>query len=140
VSDSELRQALLGTWRLVSFQVEVDGTLVKPFGDSPYGYVVYTPTACSRVQLTAHERPVLFMPSSGGPVLLETAEANMPSGFIGYSGTFEVRDGQAIHHREFSIHPNVSDRPEVRSVALDGDRLILHNGACGARLEWQRVH
>jgi hypothetical protein len=34
-SDSDLRQALLGTWRLVSIQPDVDGTLVNPYGDSP---------------------------------------------------------------------------------------------------------
>ena len=41
MSDQDLRQALLGTWRLISCQEGVDGTLVKPFGDDPQGYLVY---------------------------------------------------------------------------------------------------
>jgi hypothetical protein len=46
-----LRQALLGTWRLISFQLEVDGTLVKPYGDDPLGYLVYTADGHVFVQL-----------------------------------------------------------------------------------------
>jgi hypothetical protein len=42
-SDSHVRRALLGTWRLVSFQFDVDGTPIKPLGDDPQGYLVYTP-------------------------------------------------------------------------------------------------
>jgi len=41
MSDQDLRQALLGTWRLISCQEGVDGTLVDPFGDDPLGYLVY---------------------------------------------------------------------------------------------------
>jgi hypothetical protein len=40
MSDSDLRQALLGTWRLINFQLEVDGTLINPMGDNPQGYPV----------------------------------------------------------------------------------------------------
>jgi hypothetical protein len=42
MSDSELRQALVGTWRLVSVQATAEGTVVKPFSDNPRGYLVYT--------------------------------------------------------------------------------------------------
>jgi hypothetical protein len=34
VSDSDLRQALLGTWRLVSAEDDEDGKVFKPYGDS----------------------------------------------------------------------------------------------------------
>jgi hypothetical protein len=43
MSDSDLRQALLGTWRLVGLQETVDGAVVKPFGDNPPGPILYTP-------------------------------------------------------------------------------------------------
>ena len=42
VSDSELRGAVLGTWRLVDIhEVYADGTIAKPFGDNPRGYLAY---------------------------------------------------------------------------------------------------
>jgi hypothetical protein len=40
-------------------------------------------------------------------------------------GTFEVCDGQVIHHREFGVLPRISGTAERRSVTLDGDRLVL---------------
>jgi hypothetical protein len=122
-------------------QSEVDGTLVKPFGDSPYGYLVYTPDGHVLIQFAARERPKLFgrgqpVPE---PVLLETTEAGTALGYVGYCGTFEIRDGQAIHCREFDIRANLDGSVEARSVVLDGDRLILGTPR-GQQLEWQRVN
>jgi hypothetical protein len=139
VSDSDLHQALLGTWRLVSLQHDVDGTVTKPFGDNPQGYLVYTPDGHVFVNFAARERPELFGPSAGGPALLQTSEANTRLGYGGYCGTFEVRDGAVIHHIEFHIVPRHNGRVEARSVMLDGDQLILST-PFGAQLEWQRVH
>jgi hypothetical protein len=130
MSDSDLREALLGTWRLISNQT---------LGDNPQGYLVYTRDGHVFVQMFARERPELFGQSARGPVLLETTEADTRLGFIGYCGTFEVRGGQAIHHRELDIRPSLDGREETRSVVLDGERLILGTPR-GTQLEWQRVH
>jgi hypothetical protein len=137
--DSELREALLGTWRLVSVQDDADGTIVKPFGDDPVGYLIYTSDDHVVVQYAARERGELFRQSAHGPVLLETAEASSPLGFRCYCGTFEVRDGQVIHHTEFDLLPRLNHRVEARSALLDGDRLTVGTPG-GRQLEWQRVH
>jgi hypothetical protein len=141
VSDSKLRQALLGTWRLISSQIEVDGTTVKPYGDNPQGYLVYTSDGHVFVQMAARERPVLFgRPARQGSVVLDTTKPGTPLGAAGYAGSFEVRDGQAIHNIEFHLLlPSWSGLVETRTVALDGDRLIL-SGPRGGQLEWQRVN
>jgi hypothetical protein len=136
VSDSDLRQALLGTWRLINLQSEVDGKVVKPFGDKPLGYLVYTADGHVFVNFADRDRAELF---GLGVVLLETTERNTPLGYGGYCGTFEVRDGMVIHHVEFHIVPRNDGRVEERSVMLDGDRLILRTPR-GQQLEWQRVH
>jgi hypothetical protein len=130
MSDSDLRQALIGTWRLISNQT---------LGDNPQGYLVYTPDGHVFVQMFACERPELFGPSAHGPVLLETTEADTRLGFLSYCGTFEVRDGQAIHFIEFSVRPSLDNSVEARSVCSMGDRLILGTPT-GGQLEWQRVH
>jgi hypothetical protein len=49
----------------------------------------------------------------------------------------QVRDGQVIHHIEFSILPSMSGRVEPRAVVFDGDRLILGSPR-GGHIEWQR--
>jgi Lipocalin-like domain len=143
MTDSDLRQALLGIWRIVSFQADVNGTTFKPFGDDPVGYLIFTPHGRVFVQFAARERPDLFaqVPSNPprGPVLRETTEANTAIGFIGYCGKFEVRDRQLVNHLEFSyLRPSANGSVETRSVKLDGDRLILST-PYGHQLEWQRI-
>jgi hypothetical protein len=51
-----LRQALLGTWRLVSLQHDVDGAPSKPMGVNPQGYLVYTADGHVFVNFAARER------------------------------------------------------------------------------------
>jgi hypothetical protein len=138
MSDSDLRQALLGTWRLISFQVDVDGASVNQFGDNPRGYLVYTPDGHVFVQYAARDRPQPLGQSAHGPVLLEAMRTNATLGFAGYCGTFEVRDGQVVHHREFGLIPSLDGRVETRPIVLDGDRLILRTPR-GQQIEWQRV-
>jgi hypothetical protein len=89
--------------------------------------------------MAARQRTELFGPSARGPALLETTPANAALGSAGYCGTFEVRDGQAIHQMEFGVLVSMRGREEPRSVLLDGDRLILGTPV-GRHLEWQRVH
>jgi hypothetical protein len=135
-----LREALIGTWRLISWQ-DVDGA--TPLGDSPRGYLVYTPDGHVFVQMAARKRPKLFGPSTSprrGPVLLETTPANTALGFVSYCGTFEVRDGEVLHHMEFAISPSNDGRVEHRSVVLNGDRLILGRDLRVGRVEWERIH
>jgi hypothetical protein len=139
MSDSDLRGALLGIWRLISCQENADGKLVKPFGDNPQGYLVYTPDGHVVVQWAARERQELFAASAHGVVLLETTQANTAVGFFGYCGTFEVRDGGVVHHIEIGILTQMTGQSSFRTVVLDGDRLILGTPR-GAQLEWQRVH
>ena len=92
---------------------------------------------CSSTSLPA-SAPSCSVHPQQGQQLLQTTEANTPLGYGGYCGTFEVRDGQAIHHVEFHVVPRHNGRVEARTVVLDGDRLTLGT-PFGAHLEWQRV-
>jgi hypothetical protein len=105
-------------------------------GDDPQGYLVYTPDG--HVFYLSATRAQRVWP---GPEALELPGGRFSAalGFSAYCGTFEVRDGQVIHHREFGVLPDMSGTVEPRSVVLDGDRLVLDTPR-GARLDWQRVH
>jgi hypothetical protein len=136
MSDSDLRQALLGTWRLVSNQFDVDATVVRPFGDNPQGYLVYTADNYFCVQMATRDER-----GWPGPEMLELPPVQrfVALGFQAYCGTFDIHDGQVFHHSEFGVLPSMSGNVQPRSVALDGDRLILR-GPGGGVNEWQRVH
>jgi hypothetical protein len=51
MSDQDLGQAVLGTWRVISCQFPVDGVLVKPLRHNPQGYLVYMSDGHMFVQL-----------------------------------------------------------------------------------------
>jgi hypothetical protein len=99
MSDSDLRQALLGTWRLIGLKADVDG-VVKPLGDNPQGYLVYSTDGHVFIQFAS--RGLRSWPGSNvfdlpwGPRLSAL-------GFDAYCGTFEARDGQVVHHIEFGV-------------------------------------
>jgi hypothetical protein len=118
-------------------------------GDNLQGYLVYTPDEHVFVQFaTRAER------SWPGPEVLEMSRGRAAAalGFWAYCGTFEIRDGQVVHHMEFGILPSLSGRIDPRSVVVDGDRLTLGAPLVGADLgylkiggseaqfEWLRVH
>jgi hypothetical protein len=127
MTDSDLRQALLGTWRLVR----------HPLGDNPQGYLVYTSDGHVLVQFVIRAER-----NWPGPEVLEmTSDRDRLAalGFSAYCGTFEIRDRQAIHRREFGVFPSMTGNVETRSVELDGDRLVLGVPG-GVNIEWQRVH
>jgi hypothetical protein len=134
-SDSDLRQTLLGTWRLSSFQLDLDGIATYPLGDAPQGYLVYTSDGHVLVQFATNADR-----KWPGPEVLEMTGGRVYSalGFFAYSGTFEVRDSQAIHHVESAILPSWNGRVAPLAVALDGNRLMLGTPPPGL-LEWNRV-
>jgi hypothetical protein len=136
VSDSDLRQALLAIWRLISCQEIIDGTVVKPLGDNPQGYLFYTPDGHVFVQFATRAQRV-WPPRPEGARIAAAQPLNR-DGFSGYCGTFEVREGQAIHHIEFGLFPRLAGSVEPHAVAIDGDRLTLGTPS-GRQFEWLRV-
>jgi hypothetical protein len=116
----------------------VDGRVVKPFGDVPQGYAVYTPDGHVLIQFATRAKrnwpgPEVFQ--------LPPAQRLAAQGFNAYCGTYDVRSGELIHYPEFGFSPENrrSGRTEVRSVELEGDRLKL-KAPSGAQVEWRRVH
>src|SRR5262245_43887222 len=93
-SEAALRQRLdAGT---------LDGTPFKPDGDNPVGYLVYTPDGHVFAQFaTSGER------NWPGPEVLTLPPYQRMAalGFIAYCGTFDIGDGQVVHHREFGVFP-----------------------------------
>jgi Lipocalin-like domain len=137
MSDSDLRQALLGIWRLIGIQYEVEGAVVKPLGENPQGYLVYTPDGYVFVQFAT--RAERRWPPRSDLLTLPVPQPMAEMGFWAYCGTFEIREGQLVHNVEFSIYPTINGPIEPRLVLLDRDRLILGTPG-GGHVEWQRVH
>jgi hypothetical protein len=121
-ADDKLRDALIGTWRLVAAEREAIATGEKTafLGDAPSGYLHYMPDGRMLALITRQGRKA----PTGKVADAAEAEALIRS-MIAYGGTFACLDGQVIHHCDISWNESFSGTVQRRSVVLEGDRLTL---------------
>ncbi len=85
---------LVGTWQLLEWEAQQeDGTVSRPFGDAPAGYVVYTHDAHMITNISRAGRPAI-----GGDLLSAPAEARAAAyaSFVAYAGSYRV-EGHRRH-------------------------------------------
>ncbi|HGL6718156.1 lipocalin-like domain-containing protein [Burkholderia contaminans] len=127
---SQLREQLVGAWRLVSYEIRPrDGSAITyPLGRDARGWILYTPDGYMSAQLMAAGRP----PYADGDLQGGTADerAAAAGGYIAYSGPFQVADdGTLTHEMDVSLFPNWIGNVQQRAVRLYGDRLQLGTAA-----------
>jgi hypothetical protein len=84
MTPDELRAALIGTWRLVSYEATSvdDGEVVRPYGEHPLGLIMYTADGYMSAQITTPDRPLFGEQRQeyGSPEeLAEAADAQDPA-------------------------------------------------------------
>jgi len=123
--DARIAAALVGAWRLESWTIEypASGRVTQPFGAVPEGLLVYSADGHMSAAL---QRPARARLSRADPSAVGDAEkATAFAGYLQYSGTWSVADGNVVHAVELAMNPNLIGTRQVRHVALDGDRLEL---------------
>lgn len=102
-----LTQALLGTWRIVSWTVQYDdGTVRHPFGTAPSGVLIYCADGGMAVCLHDSARV-----------------GDMPA--FAYAGRFEVSGGSVVHEIASCTVDRFIGSSQVRDVTLRGGALTL---------------
>jgi hypothetical protein len=139
------RDALVGAWRLVSWENRAaDGQVTYPMGTDTLGYVIYT--ADGRFSITISRRGRAGF--AAGDLLSGTTEeqARAMEGFVAYAGRYTFHGDRVIHHVELSLFPNWVGSDQERWVELAEDRLILSASPLllagkqqVPRLVWERV-
>lgn len=132
----------LGSWSLVSFEeVLPSGEVLKPFGDTPLGSLIYQGDGHMSAQISVGS-PAKF--ASDDPQEARDEEACAAwRAYFGYWGSFEVyADKRVIVHRvQGSSFSNWIGTEQVRHFRFDGaNRLILETQSSSGRytLVWQR--
>jgi len=123
--DDRIAAALVGAWRLVSWTIEypASGRVTQPFGAAPEGLLMYT---ADGHMSAAMQRPGRARLSRADPNAVSDAEkATAFAGYLQYSGTWSVADGNVVHAVELAINPNLIGTRQVRHVSLEHDRLEL---------------
>ena len=136
---------IVGTWRLVSFEVRInDVPVAHPLGKDAIGYGLFTEDGYMMASLMTSNRPSF----SSGDVMGGTTEekASATETYISYSGRYEVHDNQFTTHVEMSLFPNWVGNEQERFFEVKGDLLtaysppILIQGAeQTAHTIWERV-
>src|SRR5215217_5620895 len=107
--------ALIGTWRLVSFEVQdADGAIDYPFGEDADGFITYTADGRMAVQFGADHRPRLATSDWVAGSDAEIAAAARD--YFAYCGTYEYHDDTVTHHVLLSLMPNWMGGEQVRHV------------------------
>jgi hypothetical protein len=115
VTPSLGQQSLIGTYKIVSYDVQINGTATQPMGKAPRGYLVLTPTRFL-IFCTGENRK--FGTSDADKVaLLDTLSA--------WSGTYRVEGGKIIIAIDASWTELWTGKEQVRHWTLSGNRLTL---------------
>ena len=145
IQGESLRSALIGTWRLLSWEaVRAEGGVQRPFGAGPLGYLVYTDAGRMLTTISRAGRA-----SIGGDLLTgpEAGRAVAFASFVAYSGTFSVVGEHVLHHVEMSLFPDWVGTTQRRRVEIDAlarllvlrPEVIPGSGAVEHVLRWERV-
>jgi hypothetical protein len=109
------QQSLVGTYKIVSQDVEVEGTATQPLGKAPHGYLVLTPT-----------RFVAFYTGDNRKFGTSVADkAALFETLVGWSGTYRIEGGKIIIAVDASFNEIWKGKDQVRNWVLSGNRLTF---------------
>ncbi len=115
VTPSLGQQSLIGTYKIVSHEVQLNGTTTQPLGKAPHGYLVLTPT-----------RYVAFNTGDNRKFGTSVAEkAALLDTLVGWSGTYRVEGSKIIIRVDASWTEVWNGKDQVRNWTLSGNRLTL---------------
>lgn len=115
-NSADSRSAVIGTWRLLSYEVEVrsTGESFPAMGDQPTGYTIFSP-----------EGRVWFMLTGDGrePGDSDQEQARLLDTLIAYTGRYRIEGDDWITAVDVAWNPAWVGTEQRRQFALDGDRL-----------------
>lgn len=126
---AELKDQLIGTWKLVRYQDEdKDGNIFFPLGKDATGFIMYNPDGYMSAQLMQQGRQAYESGDLHTGTKDEMAEA--AHGYVAYSGRFELdeENSTVYHTMEVSMNPTWLGDTQPRVFELEGDTLSIVNG------------
>lgn len=117
---AELRERLVGVWRIVSVWREelATGRRVEQLGTAPLGLIIYTPSGHMSATLTSGERRSTDT---------DAERAAVHRSMVAYAGRYDVEGDAVLHRVEASWQPATVGTTFVRHVSFDGDTMTLRS-------------
>jgi Lipocalin-like domain len=107
---------VLGTWKLASFEAEIQATGQKEpvMGQYPTGYVIFTPEGRAFFILTGEGRK---------PAKTPQERADLLNSLISYTGLYRIEGDKWITKVDVAWTPEFVGTEQMRFFKVDGDRL-----------------
>jgi hypothetical protein len=119
IANQSLDERLIGSWRLLSLQMEVQDKsgMIEPWGSRPHGFLVVTPQGRLMTVTTASDRTLPETDADAAALL-----GNM----VCYSGKTQM-DGTSRFVTDVDVawHPSWLRTRQARSFSMDGDILSV---------------
>ena len=118
--DAELRQKIVGTWKLVSvvYEDQVTKERTPVLGEHPRGRQIATADGRWLALVTAENRPV---PTN------EAERARALQSMIAYTGRYRVEDGKVITKVEAAWNEAWVGGEQTRFIRFEADRLFIES-------------
>jgi hypothetical protein len=115
---SETQSSVLGTWKLLSLDVEFQATGEKqqPYGPNPDGYLILTPEGRMMAVVAAKGRK---------PGLKVEEQAELLRTLLAYTGTYTLSGNRFITKVDVSWNEVWTGTQQERFFELNGDRLTI---------------
>lgn len=137
--EASVRKRLNGAWKLLRFEVLVDGNVLHPYGEHPIGRLTYDEAG----RMSAHVMKPGRKSSIADPLGVTSASCDelrqIADGYVGYYGTFTLDEESKtlIHHVEACTLPAWVGTDQTRHYEFVDAHLAL--GAGSGQAVWERL-
>ena len=115
VSPSFGQQSLVGTYKLVSLQRELDGKAVPLPGNPPRGYLIITPKAYVMFQTEGTRK---YGPSTGD-------KAALWESMVAHGGSYRVEGNKFVMNPDVHSNESMVGAETIRYWEIKGNRLVI---------------
>jgi hypothetical protein len=127
-ASSDNSAKILGTWKLVSFEAEIQTTGQKEpvMGQNPTGYAIFTPEGRAFFMLTGEGRK---------PAKTVQESADLLDTLVAYTGTYRLEGDEWITQVDVAWNPEWIGTEQKRFFKMEGDRVQVVT-AWGVHPNW----
>ena len=139
------QDALIGAWRLVSYEARTeDGDVSYPLGRDATGYIMYTADGHMSVAMMRADRANY----ASGDLKGGTDEEKIAAAetYISYSGRYELQSDRVVHRVEVAFFPNRVGTSQERTfkfsdntLSLSTPPMLIEGKQQTGHLVWQRA-
>lgn len=137
-------EQFIGSWSLVDWRIEYpDGSVTRPFGEDPAGYIVYAADGIMTASIARSGRAPFGLANA------RNAGSELKAGafdsYFHYAGPWRIEGEEVVHSLTMALNPDMAGTEQRRLARFDGGGLQLsaREAAAGGLvrhhvLQWRR--